>query len=213
VQDTREEIHQSGHRPFVGGDGNYWETIGDLQFRFLLDRGLAPSDTFIDVGCGSLRGGARFIRYLERGHYLGMDKHIELIIYGVVRELGIDAYNDKQPRFVISESFEFHKFKAMPTFGIAQSLFTHLAAHDVDLCLSNLRAVAAPCCRLFATFLEVDEAIANPAASDSHGYFAYTRKQMEAFGERAGWEPHYVGAWNHPRRQKIIEYTASGVST
>jgi hypothetical protein len=209
VRDTREEIHQSGHRPFVGGDGTYWDTIGDLQFRFLLDRGLVPSDTLVDVGCGSLRGGVRFIRYLDPGHYLGIDKHIDLIIYGVARELGIDAFADKQPRFVVSDAFEFHKFGETPTFGIAQSLFTHLAAHDVDLCLSNLRAVASPSCRLFATFFEVDEPIANPAASDSHGYFGYTRKQMEAFGARTGWQPRYIGAWNHPRGQNIIEYAAS----
>jgi hypothetical protein len=82
VEDTWEEIHQIGHRHFVGGVGGYWEEIGGLQFRYLVDRGLTPSDTLIDVGCGSLRGGSKFIRYLDPGRYLGIDKHIELIIYG-----------------------------------------------------------------------------------------------------------------------------------
>lgn len=91
MEDTREEIHKVSHRAFVGGDGDYWDKIGDLQFRFLVERGLAPSDTLIDVACGSLRGGVRFIRYLEPGHYLGIDKYIELIIYGVGAELGLDA--------------------------------------------------------------------------------------------------------------------------
>jgi len=131
LDDTREEIHESGYRRFVGGAGDYWELIGQLQFRFLVDHGLAPSETFVDVGCGALRGGVKLIRYLAPDRYLGIDKHIELIIYGVANELGIDQYREKRPRFVVSEGFEFHRFDAKPAFGIAQSLFTHLAADDV----------------------------------------------------------------------------------
>ena len=41
MEDTREEIHRVGHRQFVGGNGEYWDTIGELQFRFLIERGLA----------------------------------------------------------------------------------------------------------------------------------------------------------------------------
>lgn len=209
MEDTREEIHRSGHRRFVGGNDEFWDLIRSLQFRFLVDRGLAPSDTLIDVACGSLRGGVDFIRYLDPGRYLGIDKYIELVIYGVAAELGLDAYRDKRPRFVISDKFEFEKFGEQPTFGIAQSLFTHLTAHDIELCLSSLRRVAAPGCRLFATFFEAGEPKANPEVSGSHGYFAYTRAQMEDFGARAGWKPHYIGEWNHPRKQNMIEYTAA----
>ena len=207
MEDLREEVHRVGHRRFVGGSAEYWDLIRDLQFRFLIDRGLAPSDTFVDVGCGSLRGGINFIRYLESAHYLGMEKHIELIIYGVAAELGLEVYREKQPSFVISETFEFYKFRAKPTFGIAQSLFTHLSPQDVELCLSNLSRVAASGCRLFATFFEVSIPAVNPNVSHSHGYFAYTRSEMEDFGTRAGWKSHYIGEWSHPRGQKIIEYT------
>jgi len=206
VEDTREEIHQTGHRQFVGGAGGYWQKIGELQFRYLVDRGLAPSDTLIDIGCGSLRGGARFIRYLDPSCYLGIDKHIELIIYGVAMELGIDLYRQKQPRLVVSNSFEFERFEAKPAFAIAQSLFTHFSADDVKTCLSKLNSVAAPGCRLFATFFEVTEPVANSAVSHSHGYFGYTRSEMEDFGTRAGWKSHYIGEWAHPRGQRMIEY-------
>ena len=209
MEDAREEVHRVGHRRFVGGNDEFWDLIRDLQFRFLVERGLTPSDTFIDVACGSLRGGVGFIRYLEPGRYLGIDKYIELVIYGVAAELGLDAYREKQPRFVVSDKFEFEKFGEKPTFGIAQSLFTHITARDVELCLSNLSRVAAPGCRLFATFFEADEPKANPDASGSHGYFAYTRAQMEEFGTRTGWKANYIGDWNHPRKQKIIEFIAA----
>jgi hypothetical protein len=208
LDDTREEIHESGYRRFVGGAGDYWELIGQLQFRFLVDHGLAPSETFVDVGCGALRGGVKLIRYLAPDRYLGIDKHIELIIYGVANELGIDQYREKRPRFVVSDSFEFHSFDAKPAFGIAQSLFTHLAADDVALCLRKLKTVAAPGCRFFATFFEVSEPIANSTISHSQGYFGYTRLQIEEFGARTGWRSSYIGEWGHPRGQNIIEYIA-----
>ena len=208
LDDTWEEIHRAGHRRFVGGGGDYWDAIGELQFRLLADRGLTPSDTLIDVGCGALRGGGRFIRYLDPGRYFGIDKHIELIIYGVAAELGIETYGEKRPRFVVSDSFEFDKLEAKPSFGIAQSLFTHLSAADLELCLSKLRGVVDPGCRLFATFFETRQPTANPAVSHSHGHFAYTRSQMEEFGGRTGWDAHYIGGWNHPRAQMLIEYVA-----
>lgn len=209
MEDVREEVHRIGHREFVGGNDHFWDQIQGLQFQLLASRGLKPADTLIDVGCGSLRGGVKFIRYLEPGHYFGLEKHIELIVYGVANELGLDIYREKQPRFVISETFEFEKFGGAPTFGIAQSLFTHLSARDVEACLSKLRGVVAPNCKLFTTFFETDGPATNPAVSHSHKNFSYTRSQMEEFGERAGWRPDYIGEWNHPRGQKLIEFLAA----
>lgn len=208
MEDTPLTIHQAGHRRFVGGTADTWDPLGDLQFRFLLEHGLSPSDILIDVGCGALRGGAKFIHYLEPDHYLGVDKHIELIVYGVAAELGLDAYREKRPRFLVSDTFEFQKLEVKPGFGIAQSLFTHLSAPDLQTCLLKLRSAGAPGCRLFATFFEVSEPQINPPLSNSHGYFAYTRSAMENFGSQAGWESHYIGEWNHPRLQNMIEYVA-----
>ncbi len=148
----------------------------------------------------------KFIDYLEPTHYLGIDKHIELIIYGVVKELGVEQFQKKRPKFVISDSFEFTKFGAAPDFGIAQSLFSHLTESDIARCLSNLRSVAAPGCRFFATFHRAEKELGNPASSHSHGYFAYTREQMDALGQQTGWQPKYIGDWNHPRGQHMIEY-------
>lgn len=206
MEDAREEIHRSGHRAFVGGNDQYWDQIGALQFEFLVRHGLSPADTLVDVACGSLRGGCRFIEYLEPGHYLGIDKYIELIIYGVASELGVDEFATKRPCFVVSDTFEFEKFDKKPTFAIAQSLFTHLADADLKLCLAKLRNIAAPKCKFFATFFEVDRPTANPAATNSHLRFAYTRSQLEEFGIACGWVPRYIGEWNHPRNQKMMTF-------
>jgi hypothetical protein len=102
MADEADIIHDVGHRNFVGGNDGYCESISKLQFERLVSEGLKSSDVLVDIGCGSLRGGRRFIAYLERGHYIGIDKNIELIIYGVGKEVGFDLSQERRPRFIIT---------------------------------------------------------------------------------------------------------------
>jgi hypothetical protein len=203
--DDAAAIHRRGHRNFVGG-ANVWDIIGNLQFDLLLQKGLQPNDKFIDVACGSLRGGVRYIKYLDAGKYYGIEKHIELVIYGVAKELGVLCFREKMPHFAISDSFEFDKLGTGFTFGIAQSLFSHLTAADICLCLSRLYEAAAGGCKFYATFFEAEAEGVNPLKSHSAVGFRYRRSEMERFGADEGWLPKYVGDWGHPRGQKMIEY-------
>ena len=76
-QDVEEE--SLWHRWAIGGR---WEEIGQLRLDFLRERGLQPQHHLLDVGCGSLRGGVRFILYLETGHYSGLDRNDRLLDVG-----------------------------------------------------------------------------------------------------------------------------------
>jgi hypothetical protein len=203
--DDAATIHRRGYRNFVGG-ANVWEIIGNLQFDFLLRQGLRPSDKFVDVACGSLRGGVRYIKYLDAGNYYGIEKHIELLIYGVAKELGIPHFRQKMPHFIVSDSFEFDKLGEGFTFGIAQSLFSHLADPDICVCLSKLYRAAADGCKFYATFFEAEVQGGNPLRSHSAVGFRYSRSEMERFGAEAGWRPSYLGDWGHPRGQRMMEY-------
>jgi len=158
------------------------------------------------VACGSLRGGVRFIPYLEPGNYLGIDMQSRLIDAGVRKELGEKLSALKQPEFVVSDRFEFDRFSKRPDFAIAQSLFSHLTAGDISLCLRNLRAVAKPGTRFYASFFETERPLKNAEKSDPHGKFLYSRDQMSQFGAECGWSSRYIGDWNHPREQKMFEY-------
>lgn len=73
------EIETKEHRNLVGG---LWEELGTLQFNFLKDHGLQPHHRLVDLGCGALRGGLHFIRYLDAGHYYGIDINASLIEAG-----------------------------------------------------------------------------------------------------------------------------------
>jgi hypothetical protein len=197
-------IRMLGHRDYVGG---LWEEIGRLQFDFLVAEGLEPGHCLLDVGCGALRGGVHFIRYLDPGNYLGLDKEQMLITLGVEQELGRALYAQKQPELLVSSIFEFDRFSKRPRVSLAQSLFTHLDPDDICLCLRNLRAFVGPEHRFFATFFE-GHSDGNPEASHSQTLFQYSRTQMEGFGHGTGWSATYIGDWRHPRQQMLMRYEA-----
>ena len=46
----------------------------------------------------------------------------------------------------------------------------------------------------------------NPSDPHDHGYFAYTREQMETFGSDQGYQMDYIGDWGHPRDQVMVVY-------
>ncbi len=126
----------------------------------------------------------------------------------MAQELGIDDFREKQPHFIVDANFNFDAMLNQAQFGIAQSLFTHLTPSDIIICLSNLHRKVEVGCRFFATFFESEIISDNPEVSHSHGIFQYTIREMEEFAEHAGWLPRYIGEWNHPRNQKIIELVA-----
>jgi len=196
------QLQKLGHRTYVGG---MWEEIGLLQFEFLVRQGLKPSDCLLDIACGALRGGVHFIKFLDVGNYLGIDKENALIELGIEKELAREVYEYKKPEFVVSDNFEFEKFSKRPRFSIAQSLFTHLIPRDICLCFENLRAFVEPGHVFFATFLEGDSS-ANLNTSHSLVGFHYSREEMATFGSKCGWKATYIGNWNHPKNQMMMRY-------
>jgi SAM-dependent methyltransferase len=196
-------IRRVGHRRYVGG---LWKELGRLQFEFLRTEGLQPHHYLLDVACGSLRGGVYFIPYLDAGHYLGIDKEETLIRAGIDRELTREQCELKNPRFVVSDSFEFHKFDQQCDFALAQSLFTHLPTRLIDLCLRNLRSGIRDDGAFYATFFEARSPVSNPDTPCDQGYFPYSRAEMTRFGTAHGWRAEYVGDWGHPRGQVMVRY-------
>jgi hypothetical protein len=167
---------------------------------------LKPDDVLLDVACGSFRGGRHFIPYLKPGHYLGIDKQAELVREGKRQEIPPEVWERQKPEIVISDRFEFAKFSKRPTKSLAQSLFTHLRAKDIKLCLRNLFEFAEPGCEFYATFFETERPNIYFLGSHSSRRFDYTQRNMKSFGERYGWEAHYVGDWGHKRDQKMMRY-------
>src|SRR5690348_17551994 len=116
------------HRRGIGG---MWEELGTLQFQYLIDHGLEPEHYLLDVGCGPLRGGWRFIEYLETGHYYGIDRRFDLIEAGRDFDLRPRGLIAKQPVLRELHHFEFDTLHRAFDFALAQSVFTHLSINEI----------------------------------------------------------------------------------
>lgn len=186
--------------------GELSEEIGRLQFDFLVSKGLRPHHQLVDVGCGALRAGAHFIRFLDSGRYCGLEKDRDLLSAGITEELGPVLFNAKRPLFIVTDRFAFDCCDRAPDFVTAHSLFAHLQPESIALCLENLRPRIAPNGVLFVAFNEARAVQPHPAVSADHNERYYTRAQMEAFGQSAGWIPEYVGEWGHPLGRVMMTF-------
>jgi hypothetical protein len=197
-------VRAAGHRKYVGGA---WDEIGKLQFDFLVAQGMRPENVLLDIACGAFRLGVKAVPFLDRGHYLGIEKEQALIDLGIAEELGPALVGEKAPELVVSSAFEFEKFTKKPDFAIAQSLFTHLTPEVIDLCFAKLRPAMKDNTRFLGTYFLAAPGFKNPKSSHDHGVFAYSQAEMCGFGERNGFRAEYIGDWKHPRSQVIVAYT------
>lgn len=195
-----------GHRAYVGGAApGIWFTLGKRQFHFLVSEGLRPHHRFLDIACGSLRLGQFLIPYLNRGRYYGLEAEPALVEAGLREELFYDLAAKRRPTFGYGYDFDFG-FAPGFEFAIAQSLFTHLNADDIALCLRNLATIATGESTLYFTFFEGGGGDANPeGGSDSHRNWRYSFAEIEQIASAAGWAATYIGDWGHERGQMMVK--------
>ena len=61
-------LSKKEQRHYLVGAAHLWEMKQKFQIEFLKENGLKPQDRFVDIGCGTLRGGIPLIKYLETGN-------------------------------------------------------------------------------------------------------------------------------------------------
>ena len=118
-----------------------------------------------NFGCGTLRGGRHFIRYLDIGNYVGTDISGRAIEYGrrlvVTERLAV-----KEPRLIHrrpGEAFFADLDDASFDFILAQSVFTHLPAELIQECFASVERIMRESGIFFFTFqCEVKHGIRNP---------------------------------------------------
>lgn len=204
------------HRKVVGG---MWSEIGKLQFDFLIRQGLQPDMKFLDVGCGCLRGGVHFIKYLNTGNYYGIDANQYLIDTGYEQELDIVALQEKMPRsnLLVNATFQAHLFGVDFDFALAQSVFTHLPFNSIRHCLLELAKCMKLGGKFYATFFEClpnqsieTEIIHQPGSKTTYldrDPYHYWVKDFSYCIEGLPWKMDYYGEWQHPRAQKLLCFT------
>lgn len=211
-----EQMVTSGkHRQFVGG---MWHELGELQYEYLCAKGLKPHDKLLDVGCGSLRGGVKFISFLNAFNYYGFDLNLALIEAGLKIEL---------PKLGLDNKVSIENFAAAPDFEypeewvnfdavIAISLMTHLNFNSICQCLHNTSAIMKKGSRFYTTvflapkdvyqrFEQSKGIFTNPNADPFH----YTYADMEYAAKRAGLALIAIEDFSHPRNQQMAIFEKS----
>jgi len=209
------EIAAKEHRDLVGG---LWEELGALQFSFLRRRGLQPQNRLLDLGCGALRGGVRFIRYLDAGHYYGIDINASLIEAGK-RELEEERLGDKNPHLLVNDKFEVGRFATAFDCAIAVSVFTHLPVNHIVRCLTEVGRALKPEALFFASYFEAPgEAFLAPLTHtpgnivtyyDADPYH-YSFEEIRWMAKLARLEVERIGEWGHPRDQRMLAFRNGG---
>ena len=144
-------VNQKAAEDAVEAVGGRWDEIGPLQFEFLRREGLRPGHRMLDFGCGCLRGGLHFIRYLQAGHYFGVDISSEVLAAG--RRFLADAHLESQvPALTLVTDANFDWFGDV-VFDVilAQSVFTHMREPDLDEVLRHVPRVMGPQSVFYAT--------------------------------------------------------------
>ncbi len=208
---TPTEIEKGEHRAFIGG---LWEEIGQLQFEFMKSNGLMPHHKLIDIGCGSMRGGVHFVKYLDYGNYFGLDINQSIIDAGK-RELVIAGLLDKAPSLLVNDGFELSLFNVEFDYAIAVSVFTHLYINNILCCLAEVNKTLRKDGKFFATFFEAPTAAYTSTIQHNPGGiitsydkdpFHYSFSEMQLFASLVGMKVEFV-EWAHPRNQKMLCFT------
>ena len=182
--------------------GGLWEELGELQFDFLRSEGLRPEHRLLDIGCGTLRGGLRFIGYLAPGGYTGLDISSAAIEEGRAA-LAREGLESKRPRLLVNDNLRFEELSPDDVFDfvLAQSVFTHLPDTIIDECLANVSKVMKPGATFYFTCK-----LAETARSDGYKEFWHPQEFFETCAARHGLRAELKSSeeYPHPRGQRMF---------
>ncbi|MGW5658686.1 class I SAM-dependent methyltransferase [Streptomyces sp. NPDC003758] len=118
-----------------------WLALGQMQFDYLVEHGLRPDHRMLDIGCGNLRGGWRFISHLDTGNYYGIDISPDILV--AAKETLVERrLQDKLPHLTITGDLTLD-FLPDDHFDVvhAHSVFSHSPLEVIDQCLAHVGRV------------------------------------------------------------------------
>jgi ubiquinone/menaquinone biosynthesis C-methylase UbiE len=134
-----------------------WLELGQAQFDFLVANGLEPTHRMLEIGCGNLRGGWRFIDHLEPGHYTGIDISPD-VLFSAQRTLVEFGLQDKLPRLTPVKDLTLAWLPA-EHFDVvhAHSVFSHCPMDVIAECFAHVGRVMTPKAFFDFTFNSTEE--------------------------------------------------------
>ncbi|MGP4001252.1 class I SAM-dependent methyltransferase [Streptomyces sp. 8N706] len=181
-----------------------WLALGQMQFDYLFEHGLKPNDRMLEIGCGNLRAGWRFIDYLEQGHYYGIDISPDILVEAK-KTLVHRKLQDKLPYLTIAGDLTLD-FLPDGHFTVvhAHSVFSHSPLHVIDECLAHVGRVLAPGGFFDFTFDRTEGTEHHVLRED----FYYRPQTLIALAERHGLAARLMEDWERrPHGQSKLRVT------
>lgn len=176
-------------------------TASQSHYEYLLAHGLEPGDRMLEIGCGSLRTGWRFIDYLETGNYYGVDISPDILL-SAERTLIRQELQAKLPRLSLVDDLTFGFLPAGHFTVIhAESVFYHSPLPVIEQCLAHVGRILAPGGFLDFTFGLADGPEHHVLWED----FYYRPETLIGAAARHGLEARLMDDWELPphRQAKI----------
>jgi SAM-dependent methyltransferase len=172
------------------------ENMHKRQFTYLVDQcGLQPSDYFLDIGVGSLRGTRLIIPYLEEGHFFGMDVAEDLVKASRERVANTPKFAEKKPHLEIDDRFRIGTLFPEQSFDFmfSKSVLTHLYPGSIWEVLTRARPVIRKGGVFYATIFK------NNKVNVYHGDIGkiwYNTEWLAETAEVCGWKMTEIGITN-----------------
>ncbi|MEU3755009.1 class I SAM-dependent methyltransferase [Streptomyces olivoreticuli] len=182
-----------------------WLALGEMQFDYLMEHGLAPHHRMLDIGCGNLRAGRLFIDHLDAGHYYGIDISPDILI-SAKETLTAYGLQEKLPHLTITQNLTLD-FLPDAHFDVvhAHSVFSHSPIEVIDECLAHVGRVLAPGGFFDFTFDRTEGAEHQVLRED----FYYRTQTLIALAEKHGLRGRFMDDWEkRPHGQSKIRVSA-----
>ena len=107
-------------------------------FSKLVNKGIQPSDTLVDYGCGTLRLGALFIEFLEPDRYIGLDIDERILAMGRTQLSG-ELIDSKRPVLeVISQESLRRAAARQPRWVCSKGVLQHIPPEELNEYFENI---------------------------------------------------------------------------
>jgi SAM-dependent methyltransferase len=183
-----------------------WLALGQMQFGYLTGHGLEPGHRMLDIGCGNLRAGWRFIDYLDAGNYYGIDISPDILI-SAKQTVVTYGLQEKLPHLTITGNLTLD-FLPSAHFDVvhAHSVFSHSPIEVIDECLAHVGRILAPGGFFDFTFDRTEGAEHQVLRED----FYYRTETLTSLAERHGLSARFMDDWEKlPHGQSKIRVSVS----
>jgi SAM-dependent methyltransferase len=181
-----------------------WLALGQMQYNYLVNHGLRPEHRMLEIGCGNLRAGWRFIEHLDAGHYYGVDISPDILLDAlrVVAERGLQP---KVPTLTLVCDLRFD-FLPDEHFDVvhAHSVFSHSPLHIIDECMAHVGRILQPDGWFDFTFDRTE----GEEHHVLHEDFYYRTETLVDLAESHGLRAEFMADWEElPHQQSKIRVT------